>query len=63
MSIASALSLEELNSLALIGSGPLLGPSIPEAHMNKLAGLRYIRVVDGYFEATASGQLRIASGC
>jgi hypothetical protein len=62
MDPALVLSLEEFNSLALIGSGPFLGPSIPEDHLIKLAGLRYIHVLHGCFEATVSGQLRIAGG-
>jgi len=62
MPLASALSLEELSSLARIGCGVLMAAPIPPAHALKLISLRYIEVASDRYEATITGQLRIASG-
>jgi hypothetical protein len=63
MALSLALSSAEFASLATIASGPLLGFPIPSAHLLKLAGMKYIVVVVGGYDATATGLLRIASGC
>ena len=39
-----------------------VGAPIPPEHLLKLVGLRYIEVVDDCYEATSTGQFRIASG-
>ncbi len=62
MSLAPELSHEEFSSLAKIGCGALVAEPLPSAHLVKLAGLRYIEVVDHRYEATPTGQFRIASG-
>jgi hypothetical protein len=62
MSIVPALSVPEFSSLIKIGCGALLGAPIPDEHLLKLVGLRYIEVVDDCYEATPTGQFRIASG-
>jgi hypothetical protein len=62
MSAALTLFPEELSSLMRMGTGPVLSGAIPTAHLLKLVGLRYIEAENGYYRATASGRLRIASG-
>jgi hypothetical protein len=62
MPVPSVLSPEEFASLALIGSRPVLGVSIPDDHLIALVRLRYIHAVHGCFEATVSGKSRLASG-
>jgi hypothetical protein len=62
MSLAPELSHDEFSSLARIGCGALMAMPVPSAHLLKLAGLRYIEVVDDRYEATPTGQFRIASG-
>jgi hypothetical protein len=62
MSLAPALSVPEFSSLVKIGCGSLLGLPVPAEHLIKLAALRYIEIVDEAYEATITGQFRIASG-
>jgi hypothetical protein len=62
MAIPSVLSPEEFASLAVIGSGPTLGASIPIEHLIALVRLRYVYAVHGCFEATVAGKSRIARG-
>jgi hypothetical protein len=57
-----ALTHEEYSSLARIATGVLVAAPIPPHHAVRLLGLRYIKVVDKRYEATPSGNFRVASG-
>jgi hypothetical protein len=62
MALASALSHEEFSSLARISCGVLMAAPIPKEHALRLTELRYVEIVGDRYEATITGQLRIASG-
>jgi hypothetical protein len=59
---AKHLSADQFASLSLIGSGPLLEPTIAIGHLGVLLGHGYISASDNGYVATPTGMLRIASG-
>jgi hypothetical protein len=61
MDAAPPLSEQEYASLVRMGDHLRKDECVPPEHLMKLVGLRYVRLMEGRYEPTVSGLIRISA--